>query len=261
MRKELSLLASGVLLGGMLTSAPDSRAQSCEPSVGMEPGRVVNGVANLRALPTTRSETIEVMDRESVIFIGEESEGERAVVNGVASNVWREVFLSDTCESGFVWSGLVSEVGAENRGYDSLVFQDCPYYFVPGNINWMTFGYQEVSNPDEVMAWLGSWQGRSLWRGYDDPNPLGIPSDARRIGSLRIELKMNEIPGHMLYDDLTAIWFHESDSNEDEVYVFPFQSWTTFTDANGNHEGAHLCGDHAIPRWQYEELVRLLGRD
>jgi len=264
MRKELRFLAGALLVGGMATSAPEGRAQSCEVPSNMQPGGVDDELANLRISPTTHSEVLAVLNRESEIFVGEEERGQLVSVGGVSSNLWREVFLPSSCEGGYVWSGLVesAEEGVEEAGeYESLVFQSCPYYFVLDNVLAMTFGYREASDPDSVLAVFGRWRGRNLWQGYDDPNPLGIPEDVVRVGGLEMMLRRNEIPGRILENDVTGVWFYMSETTPDEVYVFPFRSYETFTDNDGNHEGAHLCGDYAIPLELYNELIDFVGEE
>ena len=260
----MSFMVGTFYLGSMLAFPSESLGQSCETPPDMRPGRITNNIANLRLSPTTLSEIVEVLGRESEIFVGEEERGQLVSVGGVSSNLWREVFFPSSCEGGYVWSGLVesAEGGVEEAGeYESLVFQSCPYYFVPDNVLAMTFGYREVSDPVSVLAFLGRWRGRSLWRGYDDPDPLGIPEDAVRVGGLEMTLRRNEIPGRILENDVTGVWFYMSETAPSEVYVFPFRSFETFADSNGNHEGAHLCGDYAIPFELYTELIDLVGEE
>jgi len=157
-RKELPFLVGTLFLGSMLISPSESQGQSCEPPPDYEPGRVTNSIANLRVSSTTQSEILEVLGRESEIFVGEESEGQLVSLNGVSTNSWREVFYPETCESGFIWAGLIETLNSPE--YDSLVFQSCPYYFVPDNITWMAFNYQTVNRPDEVTEQLQTWQGK-----------------------------------------------------------------------------------------------------
>ena len=205
-----------------------------------------------------QSALLQVLGSQSEILIGDEQTGQLVTFNGISTNSWREVFYPQTCQSGFIWSGLIQEAVLED--YDSLIFQSCPYYFAPDNISFLAFNGRLVGTPAaDVMAELQNWTGKSLWRDYDDPNPLGVPSDIDRIGYLHMVLSRNEIPGQILENDLTGIWFYASPSNPTEIYVLPFRSFTTFTDANGEHDGAHLCGDHAIPRERYDEFVSWLG--
>jgi len=73
--KELSLLTGSFLLGSALIFSTDSFAQSCEPPADMEPGRVVNNIANLRAFPTMQSALLQVLGSQSEILIGDEQTG------------------------------------------------------------------------------------------------------------------------------------------------------------------------------------------